>query len=200
MAETWLLSLENIYQNINTCLFFLANNSSSLSQQVCSTEQMRRSCADRERRLRRLRTWLEQQKKQLNHRTQPTSQTQAHKTLLELEVRCRRWTSAPSLSLSLASSELFPLSSQAVAGRASEAAAASRELKATRVHFGKKEDHPCDLSFSGQADTVCHAAGDLRKQVENKSKYLFGNRGHGKNKRARKSELKLFSKIPSEIS
>lgn len=83
----------------------------------------------------------------------------------------------------------------------SEVAVASQELKATRVHFGKKEDHPCDLSFSGRADAVCHAAGDLRKQVENKSLFVSGNRRHGKKKNsARKSKLKLFSKIPSQIS
>lgn len=72
---------------------------------------------------------------------------------------------------------------QAVVGRVSEVAAASQELKATRVHFGTKEDHTCDLSFSGQADTVCHAAGDLRKQVENKSSFVSGKRRHGKKKK-----------------
>lgn len=51
-------------------------------------------------------------------------------------------------------------------------AAALQELKATRVHVGKEKDHPCDLSFSGQTDTVGHACGDLRKQVKI-NLYLF---------------------------
>lgn len=55
---------------------------------------------------------------------------------------------------------------QAVVARAEEVAAALQELKATRVPVEKEEDHPCDISFSGQTERVCHAFGDLSQQVQ----------------------------------
>ncbi|XP_044023969.1 nesprin-2 isoform X2 [Siniperca chuatsi] len=110
-----------------------------LESQSREAEQMHHTCADRERRLQRLHGWIEQQKKQLNQWKQPTSQTLPRKALLELE---------------------------AVVGRVKEVAAALQELKATRVHVEKEEDHPCDISFSGQTESVCQACWDLSKQME----------------------------------
>lgn len=59
----------------------------TLPLQIRDAEQMHGTCADRERRLQRLCRWIEQQQKQLNQSQQPTCQTVAHKTLLELEVQ-----------------------------------------------------------------------------------------------------------------
>ncbi|XP_035534355.1 nesprin-2 isoform X4 [Morone saxatilis] len=109
-----------------------------LESQICEAEQMHHTCANRERQLQRLHSWIEQQKKQLNQRKQPTGQTLAHKALLELET---------------------------VGARLKEVAATLQELKATRVHLEKK-DHPSDISFSAQTERVCHACGDLSQQME----------------------------------
>lgn len=54
--------------------------------QIRDVEQMRRTCAGRERRLQRLCRWTEQQQKQLDQSQQPTCRAAAAKTLLELEV------------------------------------------------------------------------------------------------------------------
>lgn len=51
-------------------------------------------------------------------------------------------------------------------GRAAEVAAALQELKAARVHFETEEERPCDVSFSGQTESVCHACDDLSQQVQ----------------------------------
>ncbi|XP_045916269.1 nesprin-2 isoform X3 [Micropterus dolomieu] len=110
-----------------------------LESQICEVEQIHHTCADRERQLHRLNGWIEQQKKQLNQWRQPTSRTVARKALLELE---------------------------AVVGKGKEEAAALQELKAPRVHVEKEEDHPCDISFSGQTESICHACGDLCQQME----------------------------------
>ncbi|KAM9339272.1 nesprin-2a [Symphorus nematophorus] len=111
----------------------------ALESQTREAEQMQQTCTNRERRLQRLRGWIEQQKKQLNQRKQPTGQTLARKTLLELE---------------------------AVEGRVKEVAAALQKLKATRVHVEKEQDHPWDIAFSDQTESVCCACGDLSQQVE----------------------------------
>ncbi|XP_059211817.1 nesprin-1 [Centropristis striata] len=110
-----------------------------LESQTREAEQMHHTCVDRERRLKRLQGSIEQQKEQLNQWKQPTSQTLAHRALLETE---------------------------AAESRAKWVAAALQELKATRVHVEKKEDHPCDISFSGQTENVCHACADLSQQME----------------------------------
>ena len=51
-------------------------------------------------------------------------------------------------------------------GRVKEVAAALQELKATRVYVEKEEAHPCDISFSGRTESVCHACVDLSKEVK----------------------------------
>lgn len=51
-------------------------------------------------------------------------------------------------------------------GRAKDVAVALQKLKTTRVHVDKKEDHPCDISFSGQTEIVCQECGDLSQQVK----------------------------------
>lgn len=109
-----------------------------LESQTREAEQMHHTCAGRERRLQRLRDWIEQHKKQLSQTKHPSGQTLARKALQELE---------------------------AVVGRVREAAAASQELKATRVHVGEGEGHPCDIAFSGHTESVCHACGDLSQQL-----------------------------------
>ncbi|XP_068433248.1 nesprin-2a [Clinocottus analis] len=111
----------------------------ALESETREAEQMRHTCADRERRLQRLHSWTEQQKKQLSQWKQPTSQTGAREALLELE---------------------------AAVSRVKEASAALQELKLMRVHVEKDEDHPCDISFSGWTESVCHACVDLSKQME----------------------------------
>ncbi|XP_073348713.1 LOW QUALITY PROTEIN: nesprin-2a [Pagrus major] len=109
-----------------------------LESQIGEAEQVHHKCADRERQLQRLHGWIEQQQKQLNQRKHPTGQTLACKTLLDLE---------------------------AVVGRAKDVAAALQMLKTTRVHVDKEEDHPCDISFSGQTEIVCQRCGDLSRQM-----------------------------------
>ncbi|XP_031717653.1 nesprin-2a isoform X2 [Anarrhichthys ocellatus] len=110
-----------------------------LEIQTREAEEMHYTCADRERRLQRLHSWIEQQKKQLNQWKQPSSQTLAREALLELE---------------------------AVVSRVKEASAALQELKPTSVHVEKEEDHPCDIAFSVRTESVCHACVDLSQQME----------------------------------
>lgn len=66
-----------------------------------------------------------------------------------------------------------------------------QELKATRVRVDKEEDHPCDISFSGQTESVCHACGDLSQQV--KINLLW--QSDVEKLVPEESELKLFNKI-----
>lgn len=51
-------------------------------------------------------------------------------------------------------------------GRVKEVAAALQKLKATCVHVEKEEEHPRDIAFSGQLESVSHACGDLSQQVK----------------------------------
>ncbi|KAM6906809.1 nesprin-2a [Lycodopsis pacificus] len=110
-----------------------------LESQTREAEEMHSTCADRERRLQRLHSRIEQQKKQLNQWEQPSSQTLAREALLELE---------------------------AVVSRVKEASAALQELKHTRVHVEEEEDHPCDIAFSVRTESVCLACVDLSQQME----------------------------------
>ncbi|XP_056219440.1 nesprin-2-like [Seriola aureovittata] len=110
-----------------------------VESQIHGAEQMQHTCAARERRLQHLHGWIEQQKKQLTQWEQPTSQTFARKALLEWE---------------------------AVVGRVKGVAAALQELKATRAHAEKEEEHPCDITFWNQAESVSHACEDLSQQME----------------------------------
>uniref|UniRef100_A0A3B4YV88 Nesprin-2-like n=1 Tax=Seriola lalandi dorsalis TaxID=1841481 RepID=A0A3B4YV88_SERLL len=110
-----------------------------VESQIHGAEQMQHTCAARERRLQHLHGWIEQQKKQLTQWEQPTSQTLARKALLEWE---------------------------AVVGRVKGVAAALQELKATRAHAEKEEEHPCDITFWNQAESVSHACEDLSQQME----------------------------------
>ncbi|XP_070706002.1 nesprin-2a [Pempheris klunzingeri] len=110
-----------------------------LKSQIHESEQIHHTCDDREKQLQRHRDWIEKQKNQLNQWKQPTSQTQARKALLE---------------------------SQAVVGQVEAVAAALQDLKATRVPVEKEQDYPCDVSFSGHTESVCHACGDLSQQME----------------------------------
>ncbi|XP_037606336.1 nesprin-2-like isoform X2 [Sebastes umbrosus] len=115
------------------------NHQRELESQTREAEQMHHTCADRERRLQRLHSRIEQQEKQLNQWKWSTSHTVARKALLEWE---------------------------AAVGRVKEVAAALQELKATQVHVEKEEDHPCDISFCGQTESVCHAGVDFSQQME----------------------------------
>lgn len=54
---------------------------------------------------------------------------------------------------------------QAVVNRVKEVAAAVQELKTRRVLEEKQEEHPSDVAFSKQADSVSHACMDLSQQV-----------------------------------
>ncbi|XP_068564553.1 nesprin-2a [Cebidichthys violaceus] len=110
-----------------------------LESQTREAEEMHYTCADRERRLQHLHSWIEQQKKQLKQWKQPTSQTLAREALLELE---------------------------AVVSRVKEVSAALQELKPTRVRVEKEEDHPCDIAFSVRTESVCLACVDLSQQME----------------------------------
>lgn len=51
-------------------------------------------------------------------------------------------------------------------GRVKEATAALQELKTTRVHSEKTEEHPCDTAFSNQAERLSHVCQDLSLQVK----------------------------------
>ncbi|KAM9703427.1 nesprin-2-like [Menidia menidia] len=110
-----------------------------LEIQIHEAEQIHRTCADRERSLQRLLGWTEQQKKQLKLWKRPSSQTLACKALQECE---------------------------AVLGKVNEVSDALQKLKTTRVQDEKDKRHPSDVSFWKQADSVCHACGDLSHQVE----------------------------------
>ncbi|XP_033991567.1 nesprin-2 isoform X3 [Trematomus bernacchii] len=110
-----------------------------LESQIDEAEQMHHTCADREKRLQRLHGWIEQQEKTLNQWKQPTSLTLAREALL-------KWGAAVS--------------------KVKEVAAALQELKATRVHVEKGEDHPCDISFSDRTERVRQACADLKQQME----------------------------------
>ncbi|GLD49701.1 nesprin-2-like protein [Lates japonicus] len=110
-----------------------------LESQIRGAEQIHRTCAVRERQLQHLHGWIEQQKEQLNQWEQPTSQTLAQKALLEWE---------------------------AVVGRVKEVAAALQGLKSTRAYVEKEEEHPCDIAFSNQAESVSRACEDLSQQME----------------------------------
>ncbi|KAM7367651.1 hypothetical protein PAMP_013936 [Pampus punctatissimus] len=108
-----------------------------LESQIYEAEQIHHACANKERQLQRLLNTIEQQKKQLNQWKQPTSQTLVRKALLEWE---------------------------AAVGKVKQVAAALQDLKATRVHVEKEAEHPCDITFSGQVESLSHACGDLSRQ------------------------------------
>ncbi|XP_058468686.1 nesprin-2-like isoform X4 [Solea solea] len=110
-----------------------------LDSQIQGAEQMRHTCAVRERKLKRLRGWVTQQKKQLSQWKQPTSQSVARRALEEWETS---------------------------ADRVKEVAAALQELKASRVCGEQEEECPCDITFSNQAESVCDSCEDLRQQME----------------------------------
>ncbi|XP_040920395.1 nesprin-2 isoform X2 [Toxotes jaculatrix] len=110
-----------------------------LESQIRGAEQMHHTCAVRERRLQHLHGFIKRQKRQLNQWKQPTSQTLARKSLLEWE---------------------------GVVGRVKEVAATLQELKTTRVHAEKEVEHPCDIAFSNQAESVSHDCEDLSQQME----------------------------------
>ncbi|XP_076023194.1 nesprin-2a [Genypterus blacodes] len=113
-----------------------------LGGQVHAAEQIHHRCADRERRLQRLRSWMVQQKEKLNEWKQPPSQTLACKALLEQE---------------------------AVAGRAREVTVALQELRAVRVHNeegGEGEEHVCDVVFAGLAESVDHVCADISQELD----------------------------------
>ncbi|XP_054871829.1 nesprin-2 isoform X5 [Amphiprion ocellaris] len=110
-----------------------------LENQIRGTEQIHHNCAGRERHLQRLHGWIERQKIQVNLWKQPTSQTLAHKALLEWE---------------------------AVVGRVREVASAVQELQTRRVHGEKGEEHPSDTTFSTKAESTSHACRDLSQQME----------------------------------
>ncbi|KAM3603169.1 uncharacterized protein V6R79_017666 [Siganus canaliculatus] len=109
-----------------------------LESQMCEAEQMHQTCAGRERRLRRLHSWVEQQKKKMKQKRSPSGHTLARRTQLELE---------------------------AAVARVSEVAAALQELKAEKVAAGKEEDHPCDVSFFAQTESVGQDCRDLSQQM-----------------------------------
>nr|XP_040016362.1 nesprin-2 isoform X2 [Gasterosteus aculeatus aculeatus] len=108
-----------------------------LECQSREAEQTHYTCADRERRLQRLHSWIEQQKKHLNQWKQPISQTAAREAMLELE---------------------------AAVSKVKEGCAALQELKSIRV--ANEEDRPCDVSFSGWTESVCRAYVELSQQME----------------------------------
>ncbi|KAM8832006.1 nesprin-2a isoform 3-T3 [Spinachia spinachia] len=110
-----------------------------LEGQTREAEQTHYTCADRERRLQRLHSWIEQQKKQLNQWKQPCSQSAACEAVLQLE---------------------------AAMSKVKEGCAALEELKSIRVQVETEEDRPCDVSFSGWTESVCRAYEDLSQQME----------------------------------
>ncbi|XP_029903714.1 nesprin-2a [Myripristis murdjan] len=114
----------------------------ALGSQMRRAEEMHHTCADRERRLRRLHSWIAQQIEKLKEWQNPVSQTLAHKALLE-------W--------------------QAIEHRVKEVTAALQELRAIRVQIDKdekEEDHPSDIAFIGQIDSVSQACAALHQQMD----------------------------------
>ncbi|XP_069017780.1 nesprin-2a isoform X4 [Embiotoca jacksoni] len=114
-----------------------------LESQIHGAEQIHHACAERERRLQGLHSWMEQQKKQLSRWKRPTSRTAARQALPEWE---------------------------AAVGRAKEVAAAIQELKTRRVHDEEEkeeeEGHPWDVAFFKQAESIGRACEDLSQQLE----------------------------------
>ncbi|XP_071395747.1 LOW QUALITY PROTEIN: nesprin-2-like [Centroberyx affinis] len=113
-----------------------------LGSQMRGAEQMHHTCADRERRLRRLHGRIAQQTEKLTEWQRPVSQTLAHEALLEWE---------------------------AIEDRAKEAAVELQELRATRVQVGKdeeEEEHPSDIAFAGQTQSLSEACAALSQQMD----------------------------------
>nr|XP_061806778.1 nesprin-2-like [Nerophis lumbriciformis] len=109
----------------------------SLESQIHGDQELYYTCSAREKQLKHLRHSVEQQKKQINQWKYPSSQTQIQKVLQEWE---------------------------AVVGRIKDVAAALQGVKTTRV-FVEKE-HPCDVAFCEQAETVSLACEDLIQQMQ----------------------------------
>ncbi|XP_041660769.1 nesprin-2 [Cheilinus undulatus] len=110
-----------------------------LESQIREAEQMRQTCADREKQLKRLHCWIRRQEKQLNFWKKPISQTLAQKALQE---------------------------SEAVVNRMKEVAEALQKLKLKQVCLEKEEDYPCDVSFSSQTEQAFKACEDLSQQLK----------------------------------
>ncbi|XP_035989542.1 nesprin-2 [Fundulus heteroclitus] len=110
-----------------------------LDSQIHEVERIHHTCAERERHLRRLHGWTEQQKKRLNEWKRPAGQTVARSALVDWE---------------------------AEVGRIKEVSAALQELKKARAHHEKEEKLLCDVIFSDQAESVSRACGDLYQQME----------------------------------
>ncbi|XP_037541118.1 nesprin-1 [Nematolebias whitei] len=110
-----------------------------LEKRVCDVKHVHQACAERERRLQKLRGRLEQQQQQLQRWKRPIAQTLAHSALPEWE---------------------------AAVGRVKEVSGALRELRTTRVHCGKEEKHLCDAVFSERAECVSRTCRDLSEQME----------------------------------
>ncbi|XP_061668449.1 nesprin-2 [Syngnathoides biaculeatus] len=109
----------------------------ALDNQIHRDQELHYTCTARERQLQHLRRSLEQQKKHLNQYKHPTSQTKTQNVLQELE---------------------------AVVGRIKEVAVALQGGKATRVLVEK--EHPCDVAFCNQAETVSLACEELIQQIQ----------------------------------
>ncbi|XP_077408932.1 nesprin-2a isoform X3 [Vanacampus margaritifer] len=108
----------------------------ALENQIHGDQEFRYFCTARERQLQRLRRSFEQQKKHLKQWEHPTSQTQTQKVLQEWE---------------------------AVVGRIKDLAAALQGVKFT--HALAEKEHPCDVAFCDQAQTVSLACEDLSQQM-----------------------------------
>ncbi|CAN9507959.1 unnamed protein product [Ophioblennius macclurei] len=125
-------------ENLGACKLRWLDLLEELQSQIRETEEMHQICVKRERRLPRLHGWLKQQRKQLDELKRPASQTLARKSLQEWED---------------------------VEGRVKEVAAALQELKSRRVRADENKEHPCDVVFSEQAESVCQACEDLTCQM-----------------------------------
>ncbi|XP_061610592.1 nesprin-1 isoform X5 [Phyllopteryx taeniolatus] len=109
----------------------------ALDNQIHRDQELHYTCTARERQLQHFRRSVEQQKKHLNHCKHPVSQAQTQKVLQE---------------------------SEAVVGRIKEVVAALQGVKNTRVLVEK--EHPCDVAFCNQAETVSLACEDLSQQIQ----------------------------------
>ncbi|XP_023808480.1 nesprin-2 isoform X4 [Oryzias latipes] len=107
-----------------------------LKTQTCEAEQLRRTCAERERHLQGLCSWIQLQEEQLDQVKRSGSQSLTQKALLEWEEKEK------------------------------EVSAALQGMKIRKESDDLEEKHLSDVVFSDQVESVTHAFEELCSQVE----------------------------------
>ncbi|CAM9096806.1 unnamed protein product [Lampetra planeri] len=135
-----------------------------LESQVREAEQISHTCVDRQRRLQRLRTSVEQQKKNLRQCQQPTAQTLAHRALLEWAVQKQDVGTGEGVSPVL-SSETSSFVFQVLPGEVKQVDAALQEVKSSHLFAETDRDHPLRCSLQHQQARV-FSEQQMQEQLE----------------------------------